>query len=283
MARIRTWVTTTREDIGSHKVVRMVPRDEAAVNAGVTWAAAVVPRHYVSADEIAAVLRELGKPEAAEVLNGKLPVSKRTRSGELGEILGTHYVARELGYRMIARLRWKDSREMPMRGDDLLGVRMVDDDKLEFLKGEAKSRASLSTSTLDEAETALLSEHGLPERDAAREAAPTSLAERARPADTPRADVRCRASARDGRDEAAGEDPRQPASWAHPTGRCIAPAVHVLRQQPSQVAAQSHQGIHGQDPPTRCGATGPRAPGVHPSSLRRGDPQCPGALRISKP
>lgn len=162
MARIRTWVTTTREDVGSHKVVRMVPPDGAAVDAGVTWAAAAVPRHYVAADEIAAVLRELGKPEAAKVLSGKLPVSKRTRSGELGEILGTQYVARELGYRMIARLRWKDSRDMPMRGDDLLGVRMVDDDKLEFLKGEAKSRASLSTSTLDEAEAALLSEHGLP-------------------------------------------------------------------------------------------------------------------------
>lgn len=162
MARIKSWVTTTREEVGPHKVVRMVPPDEAAVNAGVAWAAAAVPRHYVSADEIAAVLRELGKPEAAEVLSGKLPVSKRTRSGELGEILGTQYVARELGYRMIARLRWKDSRDMPMRGDDLLGVRLVDDDKLEFLKGEAKSRASLSTSTLDEAETALLSEHGLP-------------------------------------------------------------------------------------------------------------------------
>jgi hypothetical protein len=141
---------------------RMMAADEVAVDAGVTWAAVAVPRHYVSADEIAAVLRELGKPEAAAVLSGKLPVNNRTRSGELGEILGTQYAARELGYRMIARLRWKDSRDMPMRGDDLLGVHMVDDDKLEFLKGEAKSRASLSTSTLDEAETALLSEHGLP-------------------------------------------------------------------------------------------------------------------------
>lgn len=162
MARMRSWVTTTREDVGSHKVVRMAPPNDAAVDAGVLWAAAAVPRHYVSADEFAAVLRELGKPEAAAVLSGKLPLGKRARSGELGEILGTQYVARELGYRMIARLRWKDSRDMPMRGDDLLGVRTNDDDKLEFLKGEAKSRANLSTSTLDEAGAALLSEHGLP-------------------------------------------------------------------------------------------------------------------------
>ncbi|MFF1832383.1 Hachiman antiphage defense system protein HamA [Paenarthrobacter sp. NPDC058040] len=154
-------MTTTQEDVGPHKVVRMVPADDVAVDIGVKWAAAAVPRHYVSADEIAVVLNALGKPQAAEVLSGKLPLSKRTRSGELGEVLATQYVARELGYRMIARLRWKDSREMPMRGDDLLGIRMADD-KLEFLKGEAKSRTSLSTSTLDEAETALLSEHGLP-------------------------------------------------------------------------------------------------------------------------
>jgi hypothetical protein len=162
MARMRKWVTTTREDLSPHEVVSMAPASEDAVDAGVVWAAAAVPRHYMAADEIAAVLRELGKPEAAKVLSGKLPVSKRTRSGELGEILGTQYVARELGYRMIARLRWKDSRDMPMRGDDLLGVRMVDENKLEFLKGEAKSRARLSTSTLDEAEKALLREHGLP-------------------------------------------------------------------------------------------------------------------------
>lgn len=162
MARIRTWVTTTQEEVGLHKVVRMVAADEAAVNAGVAWTAAAVPRHYVSGDEVAAVLSAFGKPEAAAVLGGKLPISKRSRSGELGEILGTQYVARELGYRMIARLRWKDSREMPMRGDDLLGIRLTDDDQLEFLKGEAKSRANLAISTLDEAQAALLSEHGLP-------------------------------------------------------------------------------------------------------------------------
>ncbi|MGS2804649.1 hypothetical protein [Nocardia sp. MW-W600-9] len=89
---------------------------------GVAWAAALMPRQYAAAS----ILRRLGKPRAAEYLENKLPTSAatNTRFGDLGEIIGSHYAARDLGYRMIARLRWKDHREMPMRGDDILGVRV---------------------------------------------------------------------------------------------------------------------------------------------------------------
>jgi hypothetical protein len=161
MSRLGKWTKTTREAVGPHDIRRMAPLDDHALTAGIAWAAAAVLRHYVPGDEIAELLRALGKPEAAAALAGHLPVSARLRSGELGEIIGTQFVAGELGYRMIARLRWKDSRVMSMRGDDLLGIR-TSNENLEFLKGEAKSRANLSKSTLDEAEAALMSEHGLP-------------------------------------------------------------------------------------------------------------------------
>ncbi|WP_281534512.1 Hachiman antiphage defense system protein HamA [Cryobacterium breve] len=136
--------------------------DSTTVEDGVEWAAAAIPRQYASGHEIASVLASLGKANAAKYLLGKVPTGIRARSGELGEIIGTQYATRELGYRMLARLRWKDSREMPMRGDDLLGVRLEKGGSLAFLKGEAKSRAYLSKTTLNEAETALLREHGRP-------------------------------------------------------------------------------------------------------------------------
>lgn len=161
MARIKTWVTFHREDVGQHELVHM-SADGTSVGNGVDWAAATIPRHYASGHEIASVLESLGKADAAKFLLGKVPVGVRARSGELGEIIGTQYATRELGYRMLPRLRWKDSREMPMRGDDLLGVRLEMGGSLAFLKGEAKSRAYLSKTTLNEAEAALLREHGRP-------------------------------------------------------------------------------------------------------------------------
>lgn len=161
MAGIETWATSTKTNVGPHTVVHMTANGD-SIETGVSWAAAVLPRHYASTDEVASVLKDLGKERAAEFLISKLPTTPRARSGELGEIIGTHYAAREMGYRLIPRLRWKDSREMPMRGDDLIGIRVDEKNALTFLKGEAKSRANLSTATLNEAQTALLRDHGRP-------------------------------------------------------------------------------------------------------------------------
>ncbi|MGI5216783.1 Hachiman antiphage defense system protein HamA [Nocardia sp. CA-290969] len=135
---------------------------EETTDAGIAWAAAAIPRHYAASRPLASILKGLGKPAAAEYLEGKLPTGKNTRSGDLGEIIGTQYAARELGYRMVARLRWKDHREMPMRGDDIIGVRAKQAGPLEFLKGEAKSRTKLTNTTVAEADEALQRDNGRP-------------------------------------------------------------------------------------------------------------------------
>lgn len=129
---------------------------------GVDWASAEIPNQYAGQDRIAAILAKLGKPAAAAYLEGKLPSSMRTRSGDLGDIIGAQYAALELGFRVVERLRWKDHREMSMRGDDLVGVRATTVGTLELLKGEAKSRATLGTATVTEADAALRSDWGRP-------------------------------------------------------------------------------------------------------------------------
>lgn len=133
-----------------------------AVKTGIVWAAGEIPGQYAAPGRIASILADLGKPAAAEYLEGKLPASKRTRSGDLGEIIGAQYAAHELGYRMVERLRWKDHREMSMRGDDLVGIRVDASGSLELLKGEAKSRANLATATVTEADLALKRDNGRP-------------------------------------------------------------------------------------------------------------------------
>ena len=55
----------------------------------------------------------------------------------------------------IRRLHYKDGREVPLRGDDFIGVGYDDKDRLYLLKGEAKSRKQLSKATVAEARRAL--------------------------------------------------------------------------------------------------------------------------------
>ena len=53
---------------------------------------------------------------------------------------------------------------MALRGDDIIGVARNNKDKLLLLKGESKSRATLSMAVLDEAGEALDSDRGRPTR-----------------------------------------------------------------------------------------------------------------------
>jgi hypothetical protein len=70
--------------------------------------AEIVPTHYASEEPVAHVLERLGKAAAAEFVRQKLPKSKAVRSGDLGEILATEYIAENTPYEVpIKRLRWK--------------------------------------------------------------------------------------------------------------------------------------------------------------------------------
>ena len=58
-------------------------------------------------------------------------------------------------------MRYKDGREVPLRGDDFIGVGHDDEDRLHvLLKGEAKSRRALGKTTITEARAALNRDDG---------------------------------------------------------------------------------------------------------------------------
>jgi hypothetical protein len=59
-------------------------------------------------------------------------------------------------------LRYKDGREMALRGDDFIGVTVEANGTLSFAKGESKSRANLSQTTVTEARTVLSRDAGRP-------------------------------------------------------------------------------------------------------------------------
>ncbi len=121
-----------------------------------------VRSHYDRLDRIAEDVDQLGFTTAAAILRERLPTKARSRAGDLGEILASELAEEMLEFRVpVRRMRFKDGREVPLRGDDFIGVNFCDDDgSLWLLKGEAKSRKTLNKTTITEARAALNADHG---------------------------------------------------------------------------------------------------------------------------
>jgi hypothetical protein len=123
VANFNDWCLSDDEPVGPH-FRRVMTGQAASLPTGIQATAAIVPGHYASEEQVARALARLGKPAAAALIQGKLPTTKAIRSGDLGEIYATEWIdAHSGGYRApIKRLRWKDHRNMAMRGDDVIGI-----------------------------------------------------------------------------------------------------------------------------------------------------------------
>lgn len=120
-----------------------------------------VRSHYDSLNMIADEIKELGYKAAARILRERLPKTKKARSGDLGEILASELVEEKLGFDVpVRRLRYKDGREMALRGDDFIGVKYDKGDGLRLLKGESKSRSTLTETTINQARKSLNRDNG---------------------------------------------------------------------------------------------------------------------------
>lgn len=125
--------------------------------------AETVRAHYDRLERVADDITRLGYEGAAEILRAELPQTDRGRSGDLGEILATELVEEEIGLRVpVRRLRYKDGRNMAMRGDDFIGAGYGagDDRELWLLKGEAKSNRVLGKATVTAARRVLNRDNG---------------------------------------------------------------------------------------------------------------------------
>ena len=163
MTQFNDWCSSVDGQVGNHHR-RVMTGQAAMLDTGIRATAAIVPGHYASEEHVARALARLGKTAAAALIQGKLPTTKQIRSGDLGEIYATEWIDAHSGYRApIKRLRWKDHRNMAMRGDDVIAIQQdVQTQRLRFLKTEAKSRASLTAKVLAEARAGLDKDGGLP-------------------------------------------------------------------------------------------------------------------------
>lgn len=122
-----------------------------------------VRSHYDELTQIAEDVKRLGYAAASVILGEQLPRTRRARSGEMGEILATEFIKAQTEFRIpVRRLRYKDGREMALRGDDFLGIRQDEEGHLHLLKGESKSRRTITPSVIAEARDRLSCDDGRP-------------------------------------------------------------------------------------------------------------------------
>lgn len=123
-----------------------------------------LPNYFVDPVSIAGTLERLGKKAAAEKLMTKLPERNKIRSGDIGEILATDCIEETTEFIVpVRKLRWRDHRNMAMRGDDVIGILVNKESQtIRFLKAEAKSAKGLSRELFQKAQEELDLNDGLP-------------------------------------------------------------------------------------------------------------------------
>lgn len=122
-----------------------------------------VRSHYDKIEQIADDVERLGFPGASAILKERMPRTARARSGEMGEIIATEFIEFYTVFRIpVRRLRYKDGREMALRGDDFLGVDEDEEEQLLLLKGESKSGQAISNAVVTDARERLSADDGRP-------------------------------------------------------------------------------------------------------------------------
>ncbi len=158
------WLSVQQTTVGKH-LLSLLTENYKAREGLIGELREMVRSHYVAPEVTARRLAELGAPETAALLKEHLPITKKARSGDLGEVLATEFTEHHLAYVVpVRRLRWKDGRNMALRGDDIVAVKHGPKGQLQFLKGESKSRASLTTTVINTASEALDRDRGRPTR-----------------------------------------------------------------------------------------------------------------------
>ncbi len=164
MTDFHNWCSVEDTDVNGHEMT-VFTSNAPSLHRGIAAVKAALPAHYSATARIAHMMQRLGKDKTAEYVREQMPTTRKSRSGDLCEIFAVAYLEEDTIFEeTIRKLRWSDHREQAMRGDDIIAVANDPGNKgrLLFLKGEAKSRASLVTQAVEDARKALKSHNGRP-------------------------------------------------------------------------------------------------------------------------
>ncbi len=162
MTQFDKWCTAVTTPVGGREL-KVLTAKAGKIDFAVKIVSEMIPDQYTSENRLADIMNKLGKAKTAKFIQNSLPSSKTVMSGDLGEVLGVTYLAEFTEFKLhVKRLRWKDHRNMAMRGEDVLAFAVNDEGNLLVLKGEAKSRKILNATTIKSARKALAANNGRP-------------------------------------------------------------------------------------------------------------------------
>jgi len=108
--------------------------------------------HHFHRQRIADLVRSLGHNQAADFFSGQLPTSNATRKGNFGEVVASEHLVQRHGLSMpVFKLRFRDSHNMAMRGEDIIAFELDGDSIARVIVGEAKCVVRYAKSTVRDA------------------------------------------------------------------------------------------------------------------------------------
>ncbi|MCH5685030.1 DUF1837 domain-containing protein [Niabella sp. W65] len=101
MELYKKWLKPTKHPIKSDGLVWMISEDSSMRETMSEVFCNAVRSHYDELDRIGEDVADLGFENASKIFKERLPTSKKSRSGELGEILATEFVEEQLGFSVL--------------------------------------------------------------------------------------------------------------------------------------------------------------------------------------
>jgi HamA len=152
----KKWLQTATKP---HMEVRVYTERPGTRSFGLSVLKKLLADHFVGE---ATIVQAGGYSKSSSIITNSLPTNKRTRSGDLGELLATEYLNSETPFVVpIKKLKWKSDRETAMHGNDVIGIN-TKIKPTRIVKGECKSRAVFGNDTVKEAATSLDLHDGRP-------------------------------------------------------------------------------------------------------------------------
>ncbi len=122
--------------------------------------------HHLNNKRIADWLNKLGHNKTASEIAANLPKDDRTRKGNFGEVIASEHLLQRHGYSMpVFKLRYRDSHNMPMRGEDIVAFVLTPKGRIsKICIGEAKTLTTFASRTVLDAHDRIKSSyHPCPE------------------------------------------------------------------------------------------------------------------------
>jgi len=114
--------------------------------------------HHFHCETIKGALERLGFAKAARYFSTRLPKQENTRKGNFGEVIASEHLRQRHRYKFpVFKLRFMETPNMPMRGEDIVAFKIDEDNKITAICiGEVKTLERYNQNQVEKAHKRLV-------------------------------------------------------------------------------------------------------------------------------